>query len=119
MVDAYVEDFVPRGVVSVSDAALTLAREFAIAIGNLDHGSQVVTFDWALSLIERGPGLPERELGPCLMIGAYRRDEVPLVSIGRVDGFAFAIRIPEPVVNASLSRRIEFDDGAPFGVVLR
>src|SRR5258708_7791955 len=84
----------PRSV-TISPAALTMAREFALAIGQMGYARQVVVFDWAKSVTVLDPGQPERDIGACLMIGAYRRDQVPPEAVEMVDGFALTLVIPD------------------------
>src|ERR1700719_4230839 len=95
MVQVSDDGFNSPGQVGISPAALAEAREFAAAVGALNHGAQIVSIDWALSVIQRDPGQPEQQLGPCLMIGAYRRDQVPAEFIDVIDGLELACQIPD------------------------
>ena len=80
----------PRSV-TISPAALSMAREFALDVGQMGYARQVFVFDWAESITVLEPGQPERDIGPCLMISAYRRDQVPPEAIEMVDGFALTL----------------------------
>jgi hypothetical protein len=114
------DDFFNRpGQVGISPAALAEAREFAAAVGALNHGAQIVSIDWALSLILRDPGQPEQQLGPCLMIGAYRRDQVPEQFIDVIDGLELAFQIPDNVWPPGAQRIVDIDKTKPFGLGLR
>jgi Phage capsid family len=73
------------------------ARKFAAAVGALNHGARIVSIDWALSVILRHPGQPEQQVGPCLMSGAYRRDQVPAEFIDVVEGLELVFQIPDHV----------------------
>jgi hypothetical protein len=114
------DDFFNRpGEVGISPAALAEAREFAAAVGALNHGSQIVSIEWALSIIQRDPGQPEQQLGPCLMIGAYRRDQVPAQFIDVIDGLELAFRIPDNAWSPGAQRIVDIDKTKPFGFALR
>jgi hypothetical protein len=108
----------PRSV-TISPAALTMAREFAVAIGQMGYASQVVVFDWATSVILREPGQPDRDIGDCLMLGAQRRDEVPPEAIEMVDGFALTLVIPDEAWPPGALRLIEVDEKLLFKLALR
>src|SRR4051794_38404125 len=108
----------PRSV-TISPAALAMAREFAHAIGQMGYASQVVVFDWARSVVWREPGQPERNVGNCLMLGACRRDEVPSEAVEMVDGFALTLVIPDEAWPPSAVRLIDVDDEQWFRLALR
>jgi hypothetical protein len=108
----------PRSV-TISPAALTMAREFALAIGQMGYARQVVVFDWAESLTILEPGQPERDIGACLMIGAYRRDQVPPEAVEMVDGFALTLVIPEEAWPPGALRLIDVDEEQWFRLALR
>jgi hypothetical protein len=113
-------DFFNRpGEVGMSPAALAEAREFAAAVGALNHGAQIVSIDWALSVLVREPGQPERQVGPCLMIGAYRRDQVPAEFIDVIDGLELAFQIPDNVWPPGAQRIVDVDKTQLFGFALR
>jgi hypothetical protein len=114
------DDFFNRpGQVGISPAALAEAREFAAAVGALNHGAQIVSIDWALSVALREPGKPEQHLGGCLMIGAYRRDQVPAEFIGVIDGLELAFKIPDNAWPPGAQRIVDVDKAKPFGFGLR
>ena len=119
MVQVDDDGFNRPGEIGISPAALAEAREFAAAVGALNHGAQIVSIGWALSLIQRDPGQPEQQLGPCLMIGAYRRDQVPAKFIDVIDGLELAFQIPDNVWPPGAQRIIEVDKTKPFGFALR
>jgi hypothetical protein len=108
----------PRSV-TISPAALTMAREFAVAIGQVGHASRVIVFDWAPSVIWREPGQPERNIGACLMIGACRRDEVPPEAVEMIDGFALTLVIPDQAWPPGALRLIDVDEEQWFRLALR
>ena len=108
----------PRSV-TISPAALTMAREFAVGIGQMGYASQVVVFDWAPWLIVREPGQPERNIGACLMLGACPIDEVPSKAVGMIDGFALTLVIPEEAWPPGALRLIDVDESQLFKLALR
>ena len=108
----------PRSV-TISPAALTMAREFALGIGQMGYTSRVVVFDWAESVTVMEPGQPERDIGACLMIGAYRRDEVPPQAVEMVDGFALTLAIPNEAWRPGARRLIDVDEEQWFSLALR
>ncbi|MEA2942592.1 MAG: hypothetical protein QOD09_3121 [Bradyrhizobium sp.] len=108
----------PRSV-TISPAALTMAREFAVAIGQMGYARQVVVFDWAPWVIVREPGQLERNIGACLMIGAQRRDEVPPEAVEMVDGFALTLVIPDEAWPPGALRLIDVDEEQWFRLGLR
>jgi hypothetical protein len=108
----------PRSV-TISPAALTMAREFAVAIGQMGYARQVVVFDWAPSVIVREPGQSGRNIGACLMIGACRRDEVPPEAVEMIDGFALTLVIPDQAWPPGALRLIDVDEEQWFRLALR
>jgi hypothetical protein len=109
----------PRSV-TISPAALTMAREFAVAIGQMGYASQVVVFDWAPWVIVRDqPGQSERNIGACLMISACGRDEVPPEAVEMVDGFALTLVIPDEAWPPGALRLIDVDEEQWFKLALR
>jgi hypothetical protein len=119
MVQVNDDFFNAPGEVGISPEALAVAREFAAAVGALNHGAQIVSIGWALSLIQRDPGQPEQQLGPCLMLGAYRRDQVPKEFIDVIDGLELAFQIPDNAWLAGARRIVDADKTQPFGFGLR
>jgi hypothetical protein len=113
------EVFIAPGTIRVSEAALQKAREFAAASGAGPGGSRVVAFDWAQSIAVGSRGGPSREVGPCLILGAYERNDVPPGFTERVGRFEFAVRMPLEVLAKSTERLIDIDDSKPFQLVLR
>lgn len=114
------EDFTPKGSVRVSPAALAYAREFAEAIGSVQGGSQIVSFDWATSVsVKDGPDAPEKHLGACLMLGAYQRRDIPPDALRFADGLEFAVKIPASVWTVSAQKLIDRDDAHYFRLALR
>ncbi len=110
--------FIEPGIVRVSEAALQLAQEFATASGAGPDGRRVATFDWAQSItISDHAGAPEQEVGPCFILGAYEREDVPPDCIARVGQFQYAIRMPRDVLAPGGERMIDGDTSAPFGLV--
>jgi hypothetical protein len=119
MVQVNDDFFNSPGQVRISPEALAEARKFAAAVGALNHGAQIVGIDWALSVVLRDPGQPEQQVGPCLMIGAYRRDQVPEEFIDVIDGLELAFQIPDNVWPPGAQRIVEVDKTKPFGLGLR
>ncbi len=119
MVQVSDDGFNRRGQVGISPAALAEAREFAVAVGALNHGAQIVSIDWSLSVIVREPGQPEQHLGNCLMIGAYRRDQVPEEFINVIGGLELAFKIPDNVWPPGAQRIVDVDETQLFGFGLR
>lgn len=114
------EVFIETGIVRVSDAALQMAREFAGVSRAGPSGRRVATFDWAQSItISDHAGAPEREVGPCFILGAYEREDVPPDCIERVGRFQYAIRMPREVLAQGAERIIDADESVPFGLVFR
>jgi hypothetical protein len=114
------EVFIARGSVRASDAALQLARDFAASSGAGPGGRRVATFDWAQSIeIGDDAGAPPREVGPCLILAAYERKDVPPDCIERIGLFEFAVRMPRQVLVRAPERAIDVDKAAPFGLVFR
>lgn len=119
MVQVNDDFFNSPGEVRISPEALAEAREFAAAVGALNHGAQIVSVGWALSLIQQDPGQPEQQLGPCLMLGAYRRDQVPKEFIDVIDGLELAFQIPDNAWPPGAQRIVDIDKTKPFGFGLR
>jgi hypothetical protein len=114
------EVFIERGTVRASDAALQLARDFAASSGAGPGGRRVATFDWAQSIaISENAGAQPREVGPCLILGAYDREDVPPDCIERIGRFEYAIRMPREVLAQAAERLIDTDEALPFGLILR
>jgi hypothetical protein len=119
MIQVHDDFFNNPGQVGISPAALAEAREFAVAAGAMNDGAPVVSIRWALSIIQRDPGQPERQLGPCLMIGACPRDQVPEEFIAAIDGLELAFRIPDNAWPPGAQRIVDVDKSRPFGFGLR
>lgn len=113
------EVFIAPGTVRVSEAALKKARDFAAASGAGPSGRRVVAFDWAQSIAIGRRGEPSREVGPCLILGAYERNDVPAGFTEHVGRLEFAVRMPLEVLAQSTERLIDVDDSMPFELVLR
>lgn len=113
--------FAPPGVVSVSAAALALARDFDEDTRRVRSAHPwVLAFDWADSRIVRMPkGGPRHELGPGLDLVAYEPADVPPDVVQTIDGLTFAVRIPSNIYERSRERLIDVDDAAPTKLVLR
>jgi hypothetical protein len=112
----YVDEFVVPGVIKVSAEALKYAGEFAVTVGS----RFVTVFDWAQDIgIRDNANAPLRKLGPCMLLGALDRGEVPPEFIQRAIDFEFAIQIPEPIWQERPQRLIDFDESEPFRLTLR
>jgi len=113
------EEFTNPHLVSLSPAALEFGREFAMAWARKD-GPWITAYDWATSLVMRdGPDAPGREVGPCLLLGGYKRAEVPPKFIRSLGEFDFVVKIPASVLAATAHRLIDRDPALPFQLVLR
>src|SRR3954452_18383757 len=119
MVQVSEEGFTRPGQVGISPEALAEAREFAAAVGALNHGAQIVSIDWSLAVVVREPGKPEQHLGNCLMIGAYRRGQGPDEFINVIDGLELAFKIPDNVWPPGAQRIVDVDKSQLFGFALR
>jgi hypothetical protein len=119
MVQVSDDGFTKPGQVGISPEALAEAREFAAAVGAVNHGPQIVSIDWSSSVVVREPGKPEQHLGACLMIGAYRRDQVPKDFISVIDGLELAFKIPDNVWPPGAQRIVDVDKSELFGFGLR
>jgi hypothetical protein len=119
MVQVNDDFFNSPGQVRISSEALAEARKFAAAVGALNRGAQIVSIGWVLSVIMREPGQPEQRRGACLMIGAYRRDQVPKEFIEVIDGLELAFQIPDNVWPRGAQRIVDVDKTKPFGFGLR
>jgi hypothetical protein len=112
------DNFAAPGAVTITAAALQLARDFSRVACRGDN--YVVAFDWAESIaLRREPGGPLENIGACLMLGAYERVAVPRAFIQIVEGCEYAVRIPSDVLRASERRLIDADPMAPFKLALR
>ncbi|HEU0083946.1 MAG TPA: hypothetical protein VFQ87_13860 [Bradyrhizobium sp.] len=119
MVQVSDDGFNSPGQVGISPAALAEARKFAAAVGALNHGALIVGIDWAFSIVLQDPGQPEQKPGACLMIGAYRRDQVPEEFINVIDGLELAFKIPDNVWPPGAQRIVDVDKTQLFGFALR
>ncbi len=109
----------PRSV-TISAAAMRHARTFAKSVGGSERGGRVVAFNWADQVSERDSlHDTERQLGACLMIGAYQRDQVPADAVAVSDGVALTIHVPDHAWPSPTRRLIDVDDAKPFGLTLR
>ncbi len=94
------------GRVSVTPAALELAKKVAATVG----AAWIVTFSWATRQSMRESGdAPEAELGPGLCLGGFRREQVEEEYIHRDDDLSFVIQIPDDVLAKAVNCRIEYD----------
>lgn len=110
------EEFTAPGIVRVSASALRYARESSAVAGS----RYILTFDWAQSIsVRQSADAPLEHVGACLTLAGYERREVPPSCVRRADGLEFAVRIPEPVWQASAQRLIDLDESLPFRLALR
>jgi hypothetical protein len=121
MPDEYVHPFVEPGVLRVSDAVVEKLREYA-----REHPlwprdvPRLPTISWYDENRIRTPGTNEwRELGPGLMPGWSDTVTVPANCVHVVDGFEFAVEMLPHILARASERRIDSDDTAPTGFVLR
>ncbi len=112
--------FNPPGSVTVSSSALKLARDLDHTVKGSQKGDWVVSFDWAQSVsVKRRVGAPSEEVGDCLMLGAYRRGQIPMGFTQMIDGVEFAVKIPADVLARSVEQLIDTDSSKLFRLVLR
>jgi hypothetical protein len=113
--------FSPPGIVTVSHAAMALAKAFeAEARKNHPHETWIVAFDWADSRRVRDRGTNNwRDLGAGLDLAAYESWKVPAKNIHETEGFRFAVKIPGQILEASPEKLIDADATAVSGLVLR
>jgi hypothetical protein len=111
--------FVAPGTITVSAAALKLARDF-ITVVNGEHGRNwIAVIDWATSqTVKRAPDAVSESMGPGLGLGASKYKEIPPAAISKVDGFEFALQIPRHVWEKSARRVIDIDDKQLFKLAL-
>jgi len=97
-----------------------MARTFGEQVARASSG-QVIVFDWAISRgVRRRVDGPMEELGPGVDLVSVDARAVPSDVIQRVDGVAFAIKIPKAVYDPSAERLIDVDHTAlRFKLVLR
>jgi hypothetical protein len=121
------DDVVPRsffalpGVVSVTPAALELAREFGEHINETRPGETwIATFQWSDQRRVRSPGTNQwQELGAGLDLGAYEQSELPEGVVQTIDGIEFAVMVPAPAYEKAEQRLIDKDDSTPSKLILR
>ncbi len=110
--------FTPPGIIKVSPAALEFARDFDETVKQ--RGRWVVTFDWAHAMsVRRGPDELSEDIGACLILGAYKRHQVPTGFTETVSGVEFAVKIPRDVWEKSVHRLIDIDEALLFKLALR
>lgn len=113
-------DFVRPDVVRVTPAALQYAVDFAAAITERGGQRWVVIFDWAQGMtVKDRENAPERDIGPCLILGALKHAEVPPGAIQTISGWEYAVCIPRSVWEASVERMIDIDESKLFKLTLR
>jgi hypothetical protein len=116
------DGFAPPGIISVSAAALQMARDFADVLKREKPNEDwIACFDWADTRGMRfpRPGGPMQELGPDCDLAGYERRRVPDDALHSVEGGAFAIKIPSRVWLNSAERLIDADPNASSGLTLR
>lgn len=113
------EKFNPPRSVSLSPAALEYLKAY-VGAARAQPGNWVLTFEWDESILYKdGPDATPVELGPCLSLGGYRRDQIPDGYVHSIEGVEFAVAIPQRVLEASAHRLIDRDDSRHFKLVLR
>lgn len=88
--------FNPPGTVSISPAALAMARAFRDETSKLQPEEDwIVCFDWAESRRARKKGTNEwSDLGSGLDLVAYERSRVPAAAIALLDGVEVLTKVP-------------------------
>src|SRR5665213_3209389 len=108
------ELFNAPGAVKVSAAALKLASDLDYTVKRRSS-DWVVSFDWAQSIsVKSSKDGPSENIGACLMLGAYRRNQIPRGFTEIIDGVEFAVKIPTEILDQSVERLIDIDESFLF-----
>jgi len=108
------------GEVTVSEAAIEYAREFAEALSAVGPNSRwLVAFHWSTARSEQFPNGREEHFGPGLDLGGDRRDRYPSAALHDGGGFQFAVCMPKNVLDASKHRLIDVEPSEWGKLVLR
>ena len=100
--------FVPSGVLTVTPAAIALAKAFAENMPRFSSGAWTVSFFWATAQSVTRHGVT-RDLGPGLGLGAHQSDLIPEAAIIEQDGFRYTLQIPREVVAQAARKIIDTD----------
>jgi len=113
--------FARPGTVSISPAALELARQYRGEIARAKvPGDWIVCFDWATSRRARKPQSNEWfDLGAGFDLSSYERSKVPTAAVQVIDGFEFLVKISVGALRSSKRRLIETDTGVRTHLALR
>lgn len=113
--------FAPPMAISVTPAALRLAKDYAVSVRRKAPGVDVVVaFQWAESFSSRpridGPLIRH---GPCLHLWYHERAQYPRGVIRRAGDFEFAIIVAAQIYQSGAGHVIDADADSPTGLVLR
>ena len=113
--------FARPGEVSVSAAALELARNFDKAVRAATSDTDwIVTFEWTLERrVRYRPDGPWQDMGPGLDLSTYARSDTPANVIQRVGELEFVIKVPKDVYEHAVQRLIDVDETAFGKLALR
>jgi hypothetical protein len=113
--------FARPGEVTVSAAALELARKFDKAVRAVTSDRDwIVTFEWALNRrVRYRPDGPWKDMGPGVDLSTYARSDTPANVTQRVGELEFAIKVPKDIYEQTAERLIDVDETAFSKLVLR
>jgi hypothetical protein len=98
-----VDAFLPPGSVTVTDAALAVAKGFAEAVAKARPDvSWIVVFDWWDDWSANGVKQPPR-----LDLSAHEPGDIPEGVTQTADGVTFAVMIPREVLDAATENKID------------
>ncbi|ODA67599.1 hypothetical protein A7A08_01633 [Methyloligella halotolerans] len=118
--DEQLEYYRLPGEVSLSEAALEYAREFAEALSATGPRSNwLVSIDWGTTRSTQYPDGTVEDHGPGLNLGGDRRERYPAAALHDGSGFQFAIAIPNEVLDASEKRLIDYDPPVFGNLIVR
>ncbi|MEX0860960.1 MAG: hypothetical protein WEB63_00595 [Cucumibacter sp.] len=101
--------FLAANTVSVSDAALTVARDLMSSVS----GNWIAGFDWAFARRHKlSPTEDWHEIGPGLDLGGFARKRIPPAAICRAGTLEYVVKIPREIVLQSKQRLIDVDPTA-------
>jgi hypothetical protein len=114
------ENWVAPGTIRLTSSAWKFAWEFDQAVRGTQKGRWVIAISWCHSVsVKRGPNEPYEEIGSCLSLGAFNRQEIPPQFIQVTNGLEYVLQIPEHVWRSSAHRVIDVDEALLFKLTLR
>jgi hypothetical protein len=110
-----IDAFLPPGSVTVTDAALAVAKGFEEAVRKARPDvAWIVVFDWWDDWSASGV-----KQAPRLGMSAYEPKQMPEGVTQKVDSVTFAITIPREVYDAAKEKRIDVADDGSTQVTLK